>query len=279
MEGFAVWTPNGFDWVYEKFIANPVTGYAVIRAEPKENRHLLTAVPDYYDRLEHSYDALRYRQEVLGEYLALSSGRVYREFDRQVHVTRTEEREDLPLLLAFDFNVDPMCLVVAQIDSGCVRVLDEIVLGRSSTMEACKEIFARWPQHRAGVRVYADASGQSMRTAGTSDVQILKQEITTERYGRVEFKVPKKNPAVRDRVQLVNSKLRSADGVISMTVGPRCVELTKDFEQVLYKANSVVIDKDRDKKRTHLSDALGYLVWQEFEGNGGHFGEQGRRIV
>ncbi len=31
-----------------------------------------------------------------------------------------------------------------------------------------------------------------------------------------------------------------------------------------------MIDKDRDPKRTHLSDALGYLVWQEFQGEGGN---------
>ena len=30
-----------------------------------------------------------------------------------------------------------------------------------------------------------------------------------------------------------------------------------------------MIDKERDPKRTHLSDALGYLVWQEFHGKGG----------
>jgi hypothetical protein len=32
---------------------------------------------------------------------------------------------------------------------------------------------------------------------------------------------------------------------------------------VVYKENSLVIEKDRDPRRTHLSDALGYLVWQE----------------
>ncbi len=277
MEGFGVWTPNGFDWVYERFIANPVAGYEVILAKPKENRYLLDAVPDYYERLEHSYDALRYRQEVLGEYLALTAGRVYREFDRAHHVERMSLREELPLLVAFDFNVDPMCAVVAQIADGSVRVLDEIVLARSSTEQACEELFARWPAHRAGVHVYADASGQSMRTAGTSDVQILRSLITPARYGRVEFKMAKRNPAVRDRVQLMNAKLRSATGEVRMTVDPKCVDLIKDFEQVVYKENSVVIDKERDAKRTHLSDALGYLVWQEFESP--RAGERGERIL
>ena len=28
--GFAVWTPKGYDWVYERFIANPVEGYETI---------------------------------------------------------------------------------------------------------------------------------------------------------------------------------------------------------------------------------------------------------
>ena len=87
----------------------------------------------------------------------------------------------------------------------------------------------------------------------------------------------KKNPAVRDRVQLMNAKLRSATGEIRMTVDPKCVDLIKDFEQVVYKENSVVIDKERDAKRTHLSDALGYMVWQEFEGP--RAGERGDRIV
>ena len=44
---------------------------------------------------------------------------------------------------------------------------------------------------------------------------------------------------------------------------PRCKELIKDLEQVCYKADTMTIDKDRDRARTHLSDALGYLVWQE----------------
>ena len=46
-------------------------------------------------------------------------------------------------------------------------------------------------------------------------------------------------------------------------VDPRCKELIKDFEQVAYKPGSGVMDKERDSKRTHLSDALGYLIWQE----------------
>ena len=75
--------------------------------------------------------------------------------------------------------------------------------------------------------------------------------------------MPQSNPAVRERVNLMNAKLRSAAGEIGLLVDGKCKELIKDFEQVAYKADTCQIDKDRDRMRTHLSDALGYLLWQE----------------
>ena len=58
--------------------------------------------------------------------------------------------------------------------------------------------------------------------------------------------------------------LRNADGCVRMYVHPVCKQLITDFHQVAWKQTSVnfELDKVTDKKRTHLSDALGYLVWQ-----------------
>ena len=168
-----------------------------------------------------------------------------------------------PLLWALDFNVDPMWSVVAQVDGEEVTVLDEIVLSGRARIDACEEFEKRFPAHAAGLVIYADATGARMQTTGTTDVEILQKFLRSGAYGEVEFRIPKSNPAVRDRVTLMNAKLESAAGERRMQVHPRCKELIKDFEQVTYKENSQVIDKDRDPKRTHLSDALGYLVWQE----------------
>src|SRR6202162_3601742 len=67
--GFAVWTPKGFDWVYRRFLSDRVSGYEAIVAKPFENRHLLSQIPDFYERLKSSYDEKFYNQEVLGSYL------------------------------------------------------------------------------------------------------------------------------------------------------------------------------------------------------------------
>jgi len=261
--GFGVWTPKGFDWVYRRFMANRVEGYETILAKPFENRFLLEQVPDFYDRLKSSYEGTFYAQEVLGQYLNIDAGLVYKAFSREENVAAAAANPRAPLYWALDFNVDPMSSVVAQIEGGRVRVLDEIVLRHATTEEACAAFHARFAQQAGGLIVYGDASGNHLQTTGTTDYEIIQRFFQDLCYSRVEYRVPKRNPLVRERVNLVNSLLKSASGEIRMTVDPRCKELIQDFEQVSYKADSAQIDKERDRRRTHLSDALGYLVWQE----------------
>jgi hypothetical protein len=276
--GFAAWTPKGYDWVYQKFIADPVEGYSAVIAKPHENSYLLEKVPDFYERLKNSYDDTFYRQEALGQYLSLQGGLVYHAFNRREHVKSLRVNPNVALLWALDFNVDPMSSVVAQIEGRTIFVLDELALRHASTHEACEEFAKRFPSHRSGIVIYGDASGNNQHTTGTSDYQIVREYFRTSCGGGVTYKIPKANPSVRERIMLTNSKLRAANGEIRMLVDPRCKELIKDFEQVSYKADSNAIDKEKDRRRTHLSDALGYLLWQECRPQPG-IGEHQERLI
>lgn len=276
--GFAVWTPKGFDWVYRRFIRNRVDGYELVLARPYENRHVLDKIPDFYDRLRNSYDPKFFEQEVLGEYLNIQAGVVYHGFNRARNLQEMGVDAGLPLFWALDFNVDPMSSIVAQKNGEEVRVLDEIVLSRASTTQACEEFHTRYSNHQAGVVVYGDASGQRLQTAGTTDYQIIKEHFRQTAYRNVKFRVPASNPSVRERIGLVNAKLFSANEEVTLFVHPRCKGLIMDFEEVTFKADSSVIDKEKDSKRTHLSDALGYLIWQECRPKVA-FGEQDKRLV
>ncbi len=262
--GFAVWTPKGHDWVYKRFLASGEKTYDVILAQAMENHHVLDRIPDFYERLRRSYDEKFYRQEVLGEYLNIEEGRVYHAFDRKLHLRKLEVNPALPLLWALDFNVDPMSSVIVQVDGTVVNVLDEIVLSRASTSQACEEFLNRYPHHEKGLVIYGDASGNHRSTVGGTDYDIVRAAFHDTRYHAARIRVPKANPPVRDRVAKLNAKLRSASGDVTLFVHPKCSELVRDFEEVRYKPGSSVIDKERDKRRTHLSDALGYLVWQQF---------------
>ncbi len=276
--GFGVWTPKGYDWVYRRFVSDPVEGYEVVIAQPFENRYLLARVPDFYERLKRSYDAKFYQQEVLGEYINIHGGLVYHAFRRTEHVKEVGVRQGRRLLWALDFNVDPMCSVVAQIEGETVYVVDEIVLSRATTEEACEEFCARFPQHEGGIGIYGDASGSYLKTSGWSDYQVIREYFRRAGYRGVSYHVPRMNPPVRERVALVNAKLRSASGERHLFIDRKCRELIKDLEEVSYKAESTVIDKEKDPRRTHLSDALGYLIWQECR-PGREAGERSERLL
>jgi Terminase large subunit, T4likevirus-type, N-terminal len=259
--GFAVWTPKGYDWVHRKFMqAQP--GYHVTLAKPFENRHILDHTPDFYEKLKQSYDQDFYEQEVLGQYLNVQGGQVYRMFSRETHLFTQAPRPEVQLLWALDFNVDPMCSVVAQQIGPKVYVLDEIVLHRASTLNACEEFSQRYPSHLAGVIVFGDASGRSRSTKGSSDYEIINDYFRNHSGLRCQYRFPNSNPAVRDRVGLMNAKLQNANGDIDLLIDPKCKELILDLEQVTYREDSAEIDKMKDRRRTHLSDALGYLMWE-----------------
>ena len=204
-----------------------------------------------------------YQQEVLGSYLSLSGGRVYSSFVRAENVKEVCPDQRLPLLWALDFNVDPMSSLVAQIVGGKVLVLDEIVVRNGTTTEACEQFLQRYPEHLAGLQIYGDASGNQRQTTGASDYEMIREYFQVHSSMTLHYHVPRANPSVRERINLTNAKLRSATGDIGLLVDPNCKELIKDLEQVAYKADSNAIDKDRDRMRTHLSYALGYLLWQE----------------
>ena len=158
---FAVWTPKGFDWVYRRFISpkEKLAGYEAILASPRENRAVLSASPDFYERLKTSYDDLFYRQEVLGEYLNTNSGRVYHAWSDENEDASLRFVPEAGLCWALDFNVDPMAAVVAQHLKGRVNVLAELFLRNSDTISMCEQ-FENLA--RPFVDAYRAANGQPL---------------------------------------------------------------------------------------------------------------------
>ena len=275
--GFAVWTPQGHDWIYKRFIQQPVAGYGCVRAKPFENRFLLDKTPDYYARLESSYDPKFFRQEALGEYVNSRADRVYHCFQAGAHVARHPYDARKPLLWGLDFNVAPMSSVLLQRAGERLVVIDEIVLERATTEEACMEFENRYKGLAGGLEIYGDASGNSTHTTGASDYQTIRSFLYRAGFRNVKMQVPASNPGVLNRVRKVNALLTNALGEVRLEVDPRCKELIKDFEEILFKPDTGVIDKLRDPQRTHVSDALGYLVWQLF-GEKSKAGEMAQRL-
>jgi len=274
--GFGVWTPKGTDWVHRRFVKDAKAGYRCIQAEPFENRYVLEGAPDYYESLKETYDPKFYRQEVLGEYINVFADQVYQCFNRAVHVVPQQYDPGAALMWSLDFNVTPMSSLVVQETAGRLRVIGEIVMERASTEQACTEFLNRYATHRGKVEVFGDASGNKQQTAGGSDYAILAKRLTQAGFGSFKKRVPPANPPVLRRVAQVNSVLTNAEGLVRLEIDPSCRELIKDLEQLSFKPNTSVIDKERDPNRSHTSDALGYLICMLYDPS--KFGEMTRPL-
>lgn len=262
--GLGVWTPQGHDWIYKRFIHKPIKGYGCVQAKPFENIHVLGKTPDYYERLEQSYDPRFFRQEVLGEYINSRTDRVYHCFNQNVHVAGHKYDPRQLLMWALDFNIAPMSSIILQWKGAQLVVIDEIVLDRASTEEACMEFENRYRGHLGKLEIFGDASGRHMRTTGRTDYEILQNSLRSAGFRNVGVRVPLSNPPVMSRVHKVNALFTNALGEVRLEMDGRCKELIADFEEVMFKPDSGVIDKNKDPRRTHASDALGYVVWELF---------------
>ncbi len=285
--GFAVWTPRGFDWVYKEFIGpkKKVSNEAII-AKPGENAGIGIAA-DYYEGLRESYSEKFYRQEVLGEYLDMFSGRVYFAFDQTHNVESLAYVSRQPLFLACDFNITPMAWVIGQRvtnETGIekIHVLREVVLRDASIDDAAafaidriQELIPTW-EGNVELQVYGDSSGSArVRSAATgaakSDWEAVKRNLRREPWLKPSYHIPRANPAVKDRVEVVNRMCCDAtsDGVSRrLLIDHRCEGLIEDLNRVAWKSDShgnmaAILNKS-NPDLTHLSDALGYMIHREF---------------
>jgi len=280
--GSAVWTPKGYDWVHKLFLETKRPDYKLVQATPRENTHLPA---DFYESLKDSYAERFYRQEVLGEYLDLMGGSVYYAFSEQnIGTTKFDPR--LPLCWALDFNVDPMCSVICQIEDTTkdwtrpydgrkiVRVLDEIVLPNSNTVSAAAEFINRVTAYedlpsQVWLTIYGDASGNQRNTKSSrTDYELIREVFGPYREFLIKMKPNRSNPGLQDRINTTNNALKSTSGKRSIIIDPRCQQLIKDFRQVKWKrdanGNTIGSLDQSDHERTHVSDALGYLAAVEF---------------
>lgn len=221
-------------------------------------------------------DARTYEQEYGASFIDFS-GTVYYSFNYEQNVV-TEgglayDRR-APLIVCFDFNVDPGVAVICQEirmpsphGGTCTLVLDEIRIQRSNTPMVVKELIARYGKHLGHVYLYGDATGGAEGTAKLdgSDWTIIRKMLKPVFGDRLHLRVPKANPRERLRVNAVNSRLKPLEGPPRVLIdGNKCPNLILDFEGVTtIPGTSGQIDKKRDETLTHLSDAFGYYVWKQ----------------
>lgn len=247
---YAATTPEGYGWAFDTFDRNAGEDTALIRARTMDNPFL----PDgFVDSLMANYPPQLIKSYLEGQWVNLNTGQVYDRFDRAKHVVATlADFSREPLRIGVDFNVGNMSAVVTVRSGDRLTVVDEIS-GAHDTDALAQEIKRRYPDHR--IYVYPDASGGNRSTnASRTDIQILESYGFSNQSGR-------SNPAVRDRVAAVQALLENGKGQVRLTVGQGCPRLIECLELQSWTEKG---EPDKEAGHDHMVDALGYVVWREF---------------
>lgn len=203
------------------------------------------------DAAKAELDPLTFACEYLAEDVDLSHKPFAYCFDKNRHIKAVQYDPSHYLNLSFDFNVDPITCVASQYINGEIRFIREFRLNNSNIHELCDRILVTYPG--AALMVTGDASGQarSALTIGNLNYYTVIREKLRLNAG--QFKVPAVNPAISDSQVLCNSLLQNHvvyfDPSMVYTIDDMLyVEMTDGGE----------INKNKDKHRSHLLDAVRY---------------------
>jgi hypothetical protein len=253
-------TPEGFKFVYQQFVKairekpSLASLYGMVQASTYENGKNLP--DDYISSLLASYPPQLIQAYIKGQFVNLASGSVYPDFDRVANHTPEQIRPNEALHVGLDFNVLNMTAVVSVVRDNEPLSLGELTKVRDTPAMA-KMLKERFVNAGHSVTVYPDASGgnSSSKNASESDLSIL-------RAAGLSIRANPSNPAVRDRVNAVNSMILNADGLRRWKINTdNCPVLTEALEQQAYDTNG---EPDKKTGHDHPPDAVGYFLVQRY---------------
>ena len=195
-------------------------------------------------------DERTFEQEYEAAFITYA-GIIYWAFERAHSVVKVKDDGISTLLVGMDFNVSPMSCVVMIRKGNDLFVIDECVIYGSNTQQMADELNQRYP-HRHIVIFPDPASRQRKTSAGSkTDLSILQNN-------GFQTRVRNSHTPVRDRINAVNSRLKTGSGTRHLFISDKCKQTIKSLERQTYKEGTSQPDKDGGYD--HLNDALGYAI-------------------
>ncbi|HAV5485946.1 TPA: terminase [Acinetobacter baumannii] len=207
-------------------------------------------------------DPKTFRQEYEASFETYQ-GVIYYCFERAFNCTERVIKEGDVLHVGMDFNVQKMAAVVYVRDGEELYAVGEFkdLFDTPAMIEAVK---AKHPDHE--IIVYPDASGDNRKSSNASetDIALLKK-------AGFKVQVNSKNPAVKDRINSMNSRLCNTFGERRLYVNlKQCPEFARSLERQIYDVNG---QPDKKAGFDHLNDAGTYPVAYMFPLNKAVIGE------
>jgi PBSX family phage terminase large subunit len=241
-------TPEGYHFVYKKWVKEQLSGYEYVTAPTSSNPFLDDS---YVENLKRSYTEEQQQAYLEGAFVNLTSGNVYKYFERELHHTDRELRETDDVYVSVDFNVGGCCCCVFVVDLGVPTLVHEF------TVNDTEEMVEYVAKHLDGYNVtfYPDATGRrATSNAEVSDIQIIQN---------AGFKIKAKgtNPRQMDRINAVNRLFYNKRLFINTKT---CPETAAALEQQIYNRKGIPEKFPGPATIDDRTDAFGYFIAYEY---------------
>lgn len=267
---FMTGTPEQIDnWGYD-IVYDEKTPFEIYNSSTLEAVEYGIQSADYVNNLLNDYDIKLIRAYLLGKFVNLQSNILYYNFDDKKHVKELWFEEKLPILLAMDFNVNPISWLVLQQHNNQLWVIDEICINNSDTKEAMTEFLNRYEKkiidNNLIVYLFGDASARARNTVDSkvTDLIVIKNMLRRKKMQYVNF-INKFNPPVRAAINNVNALLHNANGEIRLLIDKKCKRLIKDLVLADYKPGTFIPNKEKNERSLrvgHMRNALEYCGYK-----------------
>jgi hypothetical protein len=254
-------------WVYKHWYLNKKKSRFKYEFRAIDNPFLPKG---YIDNLREVLDPREALRMLEGQWLDLNTEVVYHAYERDKNfIDRSYDVvSNVPICVCFDFNIGlgkPLSIAFLQHVKGQTHVFNECVVDGQNTLEALEESYSRGLfQGNHLFIINGDASGRHRDTRSkATDYNIIEQFFMDKKI-RFEMRVPKANPGVRERHNLVNGRICNANGERNLLIYKDAPTADEAFSLTKLKKGSSYVEDDSDRYQ-HIGTAIGYSVCSDLK--------------
>lgn len=227
--------------------------YRIVRMVGMDNPFIAR---EEIEKISDTMDDETKRQEIDGEFIDITQKKYLYTFSSVKNVIEDYKPNiHLPILVSFDFNVEPMTATIGQkLNVRHGVIFDKIRINTGSTEEVCEEFLVKYPQWLHNTQITGDATGHNREKARKGNItsyQVIKQMLQLKDY---DIRVPRSNKAHKDSRQLCCSVVQHADFYITKS----CQEVINDCVDAAVDDKGELI-KSKEQGR-HFFDNVRYTI-------------------
>lgn len=257
-------------WVFDKLIRSRAKNVHVFYSKTEDNPYLPES---YIETLKERLSEKEARRMLYGEWVDDDSERIYYAYNPDINFRDFgyQFNRSYPLRLLYDFNIGdgkPLSLVLGQYipPADEWHFFDEVIVKGQRTEDSLEEALNRGLLDLSSeIIIHGDATGTARDTRSKlSDYEIIERFLANLKDRKiVKREVPRSNPPIRSRHNIVNGYCMNALGRAKLFVYKNAPTVDEGLQKTRLRDKSSYLE--REDPYQHCTTAIGYGICVEAE--------------